>query len=54
MIPIFNTTYKGGNRSKYTCELYITIWEYSKKIVFYMYQRIRSKGGYWDGPRLRF
>ena len=40
---------------KYTCELYITNRSYSNKvvIVFAMYQRMRSKGTYWDGPRLR-
>ena len=52
--PIFNTTYYEKNKSKYTCEPYITNSSYSKKvgIVFAMYQRIRSKGTSWDGPRL--
>ena len=45
---------KGGNRSKYTCELYITNWSYSNKlgIVFTMYQIMRSKGESWAGPRI--
>ena len=44
---------KGKNRSKYTCELYITNWSYSNKvgIVFAMYQIMISKGTYWAGPR---
>ena len=52
MIPIFNTTYKGKNRSKYTCEIYITKWFYYYKvgIVFAMYQRMRPKGKSWAGP----
>ena len=43
--PIFDKMYKDKNRSKYTCELYITDWFYSNKvgIVFAMYQRMRSK-----------
>ena len=53
LIPIFDTTYKGKNRSKYTCELYITNWSYSYKvgIVFAMYQIMRPKGKSWAGPR---
>ena len=45
---------KVKNRSKYTCELYIKNWSYSNKvgIVFAMYQRMRSKGASWAGPRL--
>ena len=45
---------KGGNSSKYTCELYIMNWSYSKKlgIVFAMYQIVRLKGASWYGPRL--
>ena len=41
------------NNSKYTWELYITNWSYSKKlgIVFAMYQIIRLKGTSWYGPR---
>ena len=40
---IFNTKYKGENRLKYTCELYITNWSYPYKvgIVFAMYHRMR-------------
>ena len=51
-MPTFDTTYKGGGRSKNTCELYITNWSYSYKvgIVFDMYQRMRSKGKSWAGP----
>ena len=50
---IFDTTYKGKNRSKYTCDVYITNLSYSNKIgiVFAMYQRMRSKVKYCDGPR---
>ena len=50
---IFDTTYKGENRLKYTCELCITNWYYSKKegIIFAMYHRMISKGTFWDGPR---
>ena len=53
MRHIFSTTYKGKNRSKYICELYITNWSYSNKvgIVFAMYQVMISKGGSWAGPR---
>ena len=52
--PIFDTTYKGKNRSKYTCVLYIMNCSYSKKlgIFFAMYQRMRLKGASWAGPRL--
>ena len=32
MKPIFDTTYKGKNRSKYTCEIYIMNWSYSYKV----------------------
>ena len=41
--PIFGTAYKGGNRSKNACELYITNWSYYYKIgiVFAVYQKIR-------------
>ena len=48
------TVLRGGNRSKYTCELYITNWSYSNKlwIVFATYQRMRTKGGSWAGPCL--
>ena len=44
----------GENKSKYTCELYITNCSYSNKvgIVLAMYQRMRSKGTSWAGPRL--
>ena len=44
--------YKGKNRSKYACEIYITNFSYSKKvgIVFAMYHRMRSKGTSWYGP----
>ena len=50
---IFNTTYKGKNRWRYTCKIYIVNWSYSNKvgIVFDMYQKMRSKGKYWAGPR---
>ena len=53
--PIFHKTYKGKNRSKYTCELYITNQSYPNKvgIVFTMYQIMRSKGEFWAGPRLQ-
>ena len=53
LIPIFDTTYKGGNGSKYTCEIYITNWYFSNKvgIVFAIYQRMISKGTSWAGPR---
>ena len=53
MRPIFDTTYKEKNRSKYTCKLYTTNWSYSNKagIAFNMYQRMRSKGIFWAGPR---
>ena len=49
---IFNKTYKGENRSKYTCEIYITNWSYSKKVGFFsaIYQRMRLKGTYWARP----
>ena len=52
--PIFDTTYKGKNRMKYKCELYIMNWSYSNKvgIVFAMYQIMISKGTSWTGPRL--
>ena len=55
MRPIFDTTYKGVGMSKYTCELNIANWSYSKInwIVFAMYQRMRSKGASWAGPRLK-
>ena len=33
MRPIFDTTYKGEKSLKYTCDLYITNWSYSKKVV---------------------
>ena len=51
--PIFNTTYKGKKRPKYTCEIFITNWFYSYKVgfVFAMYQRMRSKETYWAGSR---
>ena len=44
---------KGKNRSKYTCELYITNWSYSNKleIIFAMYHIMRLKGTSWAGPR---
>ena len=49
---IIRTT--GKSRSKFTCELYITNWSYSKKvgIDFAMYQRIIPKRTSWDGTRL--
>ena len=52
--PIFNKTYKGENRSKNTCELYITNWSYSYKvvIVFAIYQIMISKGTSWVLTRL--
>ena len=52
--PILDTTYNKENSSKYTCDLYIKNWSYSYKvlIVFAVYQRMRSKGGSWVGPRL--
>ena len=42
---------KFKKRSKYTCELYITNWYYSKKLgtVFAMYQRMRLNGTSWAG-----
>ena len=51
--PIFDATYKGENRPKNKCELYITNWSYSYKvgIVFIMYQIMRSNGTSWAGPR---
>ena len=54
MRPIFNTTYKGENRSKNTRELYIVNCSYSHKvvIVFTVYQIMRLKGASWAGPRL--
>ena len=50
--PIFDTTYKGKNRLKYTCEIYIKNLSYSNKvgIVFAFYQRMRSKKTSWAGP----
>ena len=53
LIPIFDTTYKAKNRSKCTCELYITNWYYYYKlgIVFALFQRMLSKGASWDVPR---
>ena len=55
LIPIFDTTYKGEIQVKYTCEVYITNWSYSKKvgIVFAVYQRMRSKETSWAEPRLQ-
>ena len=49
---IFDTTYKGGNRSKYTCEIYINNWSNCYKVgaVFTIYQIMRSKGISWAGP----
>ena len=36
--PIFDTMYKGKNRSKYTCEIYITNLSYYYKLgVFFCY-----------------
>ena len=54
LVPIFDKTYKGKNRLKNTCELYITNSSYSYKVViiFAMYQRMRLKGTSWAGPRL--
>ena len=51
--PIFDTAYKGGKRSKYSREHYITNWSYSKKvgIIFAVYQIMISKGTSWDVPR---
>ena len=51
--PIFDTTYKGKKRSKYTCDIYIRNWSYNYKvgIVFDMYKRMRPKGTTWAGPR---
>ena len=51
--PIFDTTYKGKNRLKYTCEIHIMNWSYFYKveIIFVMYQRMRLKGASWAGPR---
>ena len=53
LLPIFDKMYKEKNRSKNTCELYITNWSYSFKVgtVFDMYQRMRPKGPSWAGPR---
>ena len=34
--PIFDTTYKGENRSKNTCELYIINWSYSYKVGIFL------------------
>ena len=53
LIPIFDTTYKGKNRSKNKCELYITNWSYYYKIGigFAMYQRMGLKGTSWARPR---
>ena len=50
-LPI-KRNHKDKNRSKYTCEIYITNWYYSNKvvIVFAMYQRIKSKETSWDVP----
>ena len=52
MRPIFDTTYKGGDRSKNTCEIYITNWSYSNKVGIYfaMYQIMISKGASWAEP----
>ena len=51
--PTFDTAYKGGNRSKNTCKIYITNRSYSYKvgIVFVMYQIMRSDRKYWAKPR---
>ena len=56
LIPIFVTTYNEKKRFKNTWEFYITNWSYSYKvIIFYtIYQRMRSKGTSWDGPRLKY
>ena len=54
MRPIFDITYITKKKQvENTCEVYITNWYYSYKvgIVFAMYQRIRSEGTSWDGPR---
>ena len=37
MKPIFSTTYKVKNKSKNTCELYITNWSYSYKVGIFFY-----------------
>ena len=44
--PIFDTTYKGKNRSKYTCEIYITNCSYSNKIgiVFLTTRELYQRG----------
>ena len=49
--PFFDTTYKGKNRPKNTCEIYITNWYYSYKVGLAMYQSMRPKRTYWAEPR---
>ena len=45
--PIFDTNYKGKNRSKNTYEFYIKNWSYSYKVGFFftMYKAIRHMTG---------
>ena len=35
--PIFDIMYKEKNRSKYTCDIYITNWSYSNKVGIFRY-----------------
>ena len=42
--PIFDKTYKGENRLKYTYELYITNWSHSNKVGFFL---LCTREWYW-------